>query len=75
MSGGLRRRTYSALETDDMGLLIQEGAKKTMILLNVTYKCKSGKGEDFLGTIKAEGIDVACRAEEGNRRTLRDWVS
>lgn len=39
-----------------------------MILLNVTYRCKSGKREDFLGTIKAEGIDAACRAEDGNIR-------
>jgi len=37
-----------------------------MIVLNVTYKCKSGKREDFLAAIKAEGIDAACRAEDGN---------
>ena len=46
-----------------------------MIILNVTYQCKSGKREEYLKAIKTEGIDVACRAEEGNRRTLRDWVS
>ena len=37
-----------------------------MIVLNVTYRCKPGKREEFLGTIMAEGIDAASRAEEGN---------
>ncbi|MBR3212378.1 MAG: antibiotic biosynthesis monooxygenase [Firmicutes bacterium] len=37
-----------------------------MIVLNVTYKCKPGMKEKFLDAIKAEGIDLACRAEEGN---------
>lgn len=37
-----------------------------MIILNVTYQCKSGKREEYLKAIKTEGIDVACRAEEGN---------
>lgn len=39
-----------------------------MIILNVTYKCKTGMREKFLKAIKAEGIDVACRAEEGNNQ-------
>lgn len=37
-----------------------------MIVLNVTYKCKPGMREAFLGAIKAEGLDAACKAEEGN---------
>lgn len=37
-----------------------------MIVLNVIYKCKPEMKEEFLETILAEGIDVACRAEEGN---------
>ena len=37
-----------------------------MIVLNVTYKCKPGKREEFLATIRAEGIDAASRAEAGN---------
>ena len=37
-----------------------------MIVLNVTYKCKPGMREKFLEKIRAEGIDAACRAEEGN---------
>ena len=37
-----------------------------MIVLNVTYKCKSGKRNSFLETIQKEGIDEASRAEEGN---------
>ena len=37
-----------------------------MIVLNVTYKCKPDLREEFLEMIIAEGIDVACRAEEGN---------
>ena len=36
-----------------------------MIVLNVTYKCKPDKRDDFLAQIIAEGIDVACRADEG----------
>lgn len=39
-----------------------------MIVLNVTYKCKPGMREAFLGAIKAEGLDAACRAEAGNRK-------
>ena len=37
-----------------------------MIVLNVTYKCKPEKREEFLTTIMKEGIDVASRAEAGN---------
>ena len=37
-----------------------------MIVLNVVYKCRPGLREEFLQTIKAEGIDAASRAEEGN---------
>ena len=36
-----------------------------MIVLNVTYKCKPDKRDDFLAQIISEGIDVACRADEG----------
>lgn len=37
-----------------------------MIVLNVMYKCKPGMRDEFLEMIYAEGIDAACRAEEGN---------
>ena len=37
-----------------------------MIVLNVTYKCKPERREEFLETIVAEGIDTASRAEAGN---------
>ena len=37
-----------------------------MVVLNVTYKCKPGMKEAFLEAIKSEGIDVACRNEDGN---------
>ena len=37
-----------------------------MIVLNVTYKCRPGMREEFLEAIKAEGLDAASRAEEGN---------
>ena len=37
-----------------------------MIVLNVTYKCKPELRDEFLEMIMAEGIDVACRAEDGN---------
>lgn len=39
-----------------------------MIVLNVTYKCKPDCRDAFLERIYAEGIDVACRAEDGNLR-------
>lgn len=37
-----------------------------MIVLNVTYKCKPELRDEFLEMIMAEGIDIACRAEDGN---------
>ena len=37
-----------------------------MIVMNVIYKCKPDLREEFLKTIIAEGIDVACRSEAGN---------
>ena len=37
-----------------------------MFVLNVTYKCKPDMREKFLEAIKGEGIDKACRAEDGN---------
>ena len=37
-----------------------------MIVLNVTYKCKPGMREAFLERILQEGIDIACRLEQGN---------
>lgn len=37
-----------------------------MIVLNVTYKCKPDMREEFLEMIMTEGIDIACRSEEGN---------
>ena len=39
-----------------------------MIVLNVTYKCKPGLRDEFLEMIFTEGIDRACRAEDGNIR-------
>ena len=37
-----------------------------MIILNVTYKCKPQMRDEFLEMIMSEGIDVACRSEDGN---------
>lgn len=37
-----------------------------MIILNVTYKCKPDMRAEFLEAIYTEGIDIACRAEDGN---------
>ncbi len=37
-----------------------------MVVLNVTYKCKPDMRDEFLEMIITEGIDIACRAEEGN---------
>ena len=37
-----------------------------MVVLNVTYKCKTGMREEFLKAIMAEGIGAACQAEAGN---------
>ncbi|MBR5427611.1 MAG: antibiotic biosynthesis monooxygenase [Clostridia bacterium] len=39
-----------------------------MIVLNVTYKCKTGLRKEFLEAIRREGIDEASRAEAGNLR-------
>ena len=39
-----------------------------MIVLNVLYKCKPGMREAFLDAIKAEGLDAASRADEGNSK-------
>lgn len=39
-----------------------------MVVLNVTYKCKKDRRAEFLEAIWAEGIDSACRQEEGNIR-------
>ncbi len=39
-----------------------------MIVLNVTYKCRPDLRDEFLEMIMTEGIDAACRAEEGNIR-------
>lgn len=37
-----------------------------MIILNVTYKCKPEMRDEFLEMIMTEGIDIACRNEQGN---------
>ena len=37
-----------------------------MIVLNVTYQCKPGMRDAFLGKIISEGIDAASRCEAGN---------
>lgn len=39
-----------------------------MLVLNVTFKCKPGKREEFLKRIIEEGIDVGSRNEEFNFR-------
>ncbi|MBP3240504.1 MAG: antibiotic biosynthesis monooxygenase [Oribacterium sp.] len=39
-----------------------------MKILNVTYKCKTGKREAFLEAIQKEGIDSASRSEAGNMK-------
>ena len=39
-----------------------------MITLIVTYHCKPAMREVFLGRIIADGIDAACRSEDGNIR-------
>ena len=41
-----------------------------MIVLNVTYKCKADMREEFLEAIMAEGIDIACRSEDGNFKSV-----
>lgn len=37
-----------------------------MIVLNVTYRCRSFKRGEFLDSIRREGIDQASRTEDGN---------
>ena len=37
-----------------------------MLVFNVTFKCRPGMRARFLETLRAEGIDAASRAEEGN---------
>ena len=37
-----------------------------MIVLNVTYKCKSSMRSVFLEAIRKEGIDKSARSEAGN---------
>ena len=37
-----------------------------MIVLNVTYKCKPEMREAFLEMLVTEGLDTACRTEDGN---------
>ena len=37
-----------------------------MIVLNVTYKCKPERREEFLEQIMTEGLDAASRDEAGN---------
>ena len=37
-----------------------------MIVLNVTYKCKPDMREEFYEAILTEGLDVACRNDDGN---------
>ena len=37
-----------------------------MIVLNVTYLCKPDQRDEFLKMIIREGIDEACRGEDGN---------
>ena len=37
-----------------------------MLVFHVVFKCKPEMRDEFLETIITEGIDAACRAEEGN---------
>lgn len=37
-----------------------------MLVFHVTFKCKPEMRDEFLEMIITEGIDIACRAEEGN---------
>ena len=39
-----------------------------MVVLNVTYRCRKDRREEFLEAVFAEGIDSLCRQEEGNIR-------
>ena len=42
-----------------------------MLVYNVTFRCRPGQRERFLEALRAEGIDAASRAEEGNLQY--DW--
>ena len=42
-----------------------------MLVYNVTFQCRPGQRETFLEALRAEGIDAASRAEEGNLQY--DW--
>ena len=37
-----------------------------MLVFNVTFRCRPGMRDEFLEKIRAEGIQAASRAEEGN---------
>lgn len=37
-----------------------------MLVINVFYKCKPGKREDFLEMVEREGVRTGSLAEEGN---------
>ena len=37
-----------------------------MLVLNVIFKCAPGTREELRELVRAEGIDVASRSEEGN---------
>lgn len=39
-----------------------------MVVMNVTYKCRPNMREAYLERLKAEGIQEASRADEGNIR-------
>lgn len=45
---------------------MKKSKERTMIVLNVTYKCKPGMRDMFLANIIAEGLDRKCREEDGN---------
>ena len=42
-----------------------------MLVFNVIFRCRPGMRAAFLERLKAEGIDTASRAEEGNLQY--DW--
>lgn len=48
-----------------MNILLQE-RKMKLIVLNVYYKAKPGKREEFYRIVNEEGIPEKSRAEEGN---------
>ena len=37
-----------------------------MLVFHVIFKCRPEMRDEFLKMIRTEGIDAACRAEEGN---------